>query len=164
METTRNHPKRLLCIVGEMSAGGAETFLMKVYRALDKTRYQIDFLVFSEEEGFYEKEIKSMGGKVFHSVPKTKGIINFFKTIKEIIKLEGYNYVMRISQHSLSTLDLVAARFGGAKTLIYRSSNSGTGGGRISLVLHLLFKWLPKTVPTVKIAPSTEAAEFVFGN
>src|SRR5690554_4993614 len=109
METTRNHPKRLLCIVGSMNIGGAETFLMKVYRALDKIRYQMDFLVFSEEEGFYEKEINAMEGKVFHSVPKTKGIVESFKTIKEIIKLEEYQYVMRASQHSLSTLDLIAA-------------------------------------------------------
>ena len=37
--------ERLLCIVGGMNAGGAETFLMKLYRALDKTKYQMDFAV-----------------------------------------------------------------------------------------------------------------------
>ena len=37
--------KRLLCIVGIMDAGGAETFLMKLYRQLDKSKYQMDFCV-----------------------------------------------------------------------------------------------------------------------
>ena len=37
--------KRLLCIVGSMNAGGAETFLMKIYRQLDKNEYQMDFCV-----------------------------------------------------------------------------------------------------------------------
>lgn len=39
---------RLLCIVSSMDRGGAETFLMKVYRAIDKTKYQMDFCVSKE--------------------------------------------------------------------------------------------------------------------
>ena len=48
--------KRTLCIVGSMNAGGAETFLMKVYRKLDKTKYQMDFAVAIEEKGYYDDE------------------------------------------------------------------------------------------------------------
>ena len=33
--------KRLLCIVTEMGAGGAKTFLMKIYRKIDKEKYQL---------------------------------------------------------------------------------------------------------------------------
>lgn len=160
---THNRQKRLLCIVGGMNAGGAETFLMKVYRALDKGKYQMDFYVFSQEEGFYDQEIISMGGKIFHSVPKSKGFIKSFTAIKETVRRGKYDYVMRVSQHSISTFDLLAAKQGGAKTLIYRSSNSGTGGGSVSRILHELFKWLTMSIPTIRIAPSTEAAEFMFG-
>lgn len=155
--------KRVLCIVGGMNAGGAETFLMKVYRALDKTKYQMDFYVSTQEEGFYDKEIQSLGGKIFHSTPKSKGFVKSLNKLKDTVKRESYDCVMRVSQHSLSALDLLAAKFGGAQTLIYRSSNSGSGGGRINRILHVLFKWLSMTIPTIKIAPSTEAAEFMFG-
>lgn len=51
--------KRLLCIVSSMDVGGAETFLMKIYRALDKTKYQMDFYCMSQKVGYYEEEIKS---------------------------------------------------------------------------------------------------------
>ena len=44
--------KRLLCIVSSMDRGGAETFLMKIYRQLDKTKYQMDFCVSKEKNGF----------------------------------------------------------------------------------------------------------------
>jgi glycosyltransferase involved in cell wall biosynthesis len=155
--------KRILCIVGGMDAGGAETFLMKVYRVLDKTKYQMDFYVASQAEGFYDQEIISMGGKIFRSIPKSKGVFKSFIALKDTVKKQKYNYVMRVSQHSLSTLDLLAAKMGGAKFLVYRSSNSATGGGAVNRTLHVLFKWLPMTVPTIKIAPSTEAAEFMFG-
>lgn len=156
-------PKRLLCIVGGMNAGGAETFLMKVYRALDKTKYQMDFYVTLQEEGFYDREIFSMGGKIYNSMPKSQGFLKSFNRLKNTVKNEKYNYVMRVSQHSLSTIDLIAAKLGGAQTLVYRSSNSNTGCGKINKILHVLFKWLPMIVPTIKIAPSTEAAEFMFG-
>ncbi|MFF2447138.1 glycosyltransferase family 1 protein [Neobacillus sp. NPDC058068] len=155
--------KRLLCIVGSMNAGGAETFLMKVYRALDKNKYQMDFYVASKEEGFYEEEIISMGGKIHRSIPKSKRIVKSFNTLKDIVRKEKYDYVMRISQHSLSTIDLLAAKFGGAKVLVFRSSNTKTYGGRVHQILHLVFKWLSITIPNIKIAPSTEAAEFMFG-
>jgi hypothetical protein len=37
--------KRILCILSSLNAGGAETFLMKIYRALPKEEYQLDFVV-----------------------------------------------------------------------------------------------------------------------
>lgn len=156
-------PKRLLCIVGGMNAGGAETFLMKLYRSLDKTKYQMDFYVSSQMEGFYDKEILSLGGKIFHSVPKSINFLLSFIAIKNKVKEENYNYVLRASQHSLSALDLFAAKLGGAKVLIYRSSNSNTGGGRLNVFLHKMFIWLPILIPTIKIAPSLIAADFMFG-
>jgi glycosyltransferase involved in cell wall biosynthesis len=165
MSIKNNHDinaKRLLCIVSAMNAGGAETALMKMYRTLDTTKYQMDFYCMSQEEGYYEKEINSMGGKVYHSIPKSENFIKSFLGIKDTVQQNNYNYVIRVSQHSLATLDLVAAKFGGAKVLIQRSSNSDSGS-RLSCVLHNIFKWLPMTVPTLKIAPSTEAAKYTFG-
>jgi len=160
---TENRQKRLLCIVGGMNAGGAETFLMKVYRALDKTKYQMDFCVAKPEAGYYDQEIIAMGGKIYHTIPKSKNCLKSYLAIKDLVKREHYHQVMRVSQHALSSIELLAARQGGAKTLIYRSSNSQTGGGSINRLLHHLFRWLPQVIPTVRIAPSTEAAEFMFG-
>ena len=48
--------KRVLCILSNMNAGGAETFLMKLYRTLDKDQYQMDFCVNVLEKNYYEDE------------------------------------------------------------------------------------------------------------
>ena len=61
--------KRLLCIVGVMDMGGAETFLMKLYRELDRNKYQMDFCVSTGLTGCYEEEISLMGGRIF-KIPK----------------------------------------------------------------------------------------------
>lgn len=155
--------KRLLCIVSSMDRGGAETFLMKLYRCLDTTKYQMDFCVSKPQKGFYDDEIKQRGGKIFLIPQKSKKPIKSFLEIKKIVKENGYQNVLRTSQQSLATLDLIAAKMGGAKKLIYRSSNAGVTGGKISRLINKVFGFLPKIIPNIKVAPSTEAAEFVFG-
>ena len=151
----------LLCIVGGMNVGGAETFLMKLLRKTDRSRLALDFLVFSP--GCYEEEIASLGGKVFHAVPKTKGPIRSFLSIRNIVRANGYDAVLRISQSSVSSIDLLAARMGGAKFRGFRSSNTNACGGKMSSFLHTLFRPFLRHVSNVWIAPGAEAAEFMFG-
>ena len=155
--------KRLLCIVGSMNAGGAETFLMKVYRKLDKNYYQMDFAIATQAIGFYDNEILDLGGKIYRISPKSEGIIKNFITIYKLVKSNNYQYVFRTSQNSLSALELLAAKLGGATKRVFRSSNTKITDSRIELILHKIFILLPRLFANVRFAPSTEAADFVFG-
>ena len=156
--------KRLLCIVSNMNAGGAETFLMKLYRSLDRSKYQMDFIVAIEEKGFYDDEIVSLGGRIFHVLPKSKGFFKNFKEIVTIVRKNKYQSVLRVSQHSLSALDLFAAKLGGAKKLAFRSSNTNTtDASKKEILLHKICLFMPQVFANIKLAPSTEAAEFLFG-
>lgn len=155
---------KLLCIVGGMNAGGAETFLMKIYRELDKNKYQMDFCVTSEKEGFYDKEIIQMGGNIYKIKSKTKNPIRNFMDIKRIVKNNKYNNVIRISQNSISTIDLLAAKLGGAKNTIFRSSNSDACSSLIANICHYLFRPISYMIPKLKVAPSDKAAIFMFGS
>lgn len=143
--------------------GGAETFLMKIYRNIDREKYQMDFIVSVKEKNFYSEEIENLGGKIFYVQPKSKSFLKSFLEIKKIVKEQKYKYVIRINEHSLSVLDLIAAKLGGAKVLIMRTSNAGTAGGKFKKLLHKTFKFLPKIIPNIKIAPSSEAACYTFG-
>lgn len=57
-------PVRILQVVGRMDRAGAETMLMNYYRAVDRRRYQFDFLVFDTDRGDYDDEIEALGGRV----------------------------------------------------------------------------------------------------
>ena len=162
VDSMRNNMKHLLCIVGTLNQGGAETFLMKLLRHLDRTEYILDFCVMSSEIGRYEVEIEALGGKIYHIVPKSKNPIQCFCEIKSIVKENKYESVIRVNEHSLSVLDLIAAKCGDAKRLVMRSSNADSESKK-SRILHKAFSFLPKFVPDVKIAPSTKAAEYTFG-
>jgi len=154
--------KRMLCIVGGLNQGGAETFLMKLLRNFDKNEYMLDFCVMSSEIGTYESEIKDLGGKIYHIVPKSQNPIKCFCEIRKIVREHGYESVIRVNEHSLSVIDLIAAKLGGAKKLVMRSSNADSGSKK-SKYLHKLFSFLPRWIPNVNIAPSTKAAEYTFG-
>lgn len=153
--------KRLLCIVSGMNTGGAETFLMKLFRTIDKSSYGMDFCV-NEEENYYAKEIEDGGGRIFVVPSKSKDPIGSFNAIRRIVSENGYKYVLRVNEHSLATIDLLAAKKGGAEVLAMRSSNADSDG-KLNGLLHKAFKPLAGAVPQIKIAPSELAAEYTFG-
>lgn len=146
-----------------MDVGGAETFLMKIYRVLDRNKYQMDFCVAKGKKGFYEEEIKDLDGKIYRITPKTKSIFKNFADIRKIVRDNNYKNVIRISQNSLSAIELLAARMGGANNIIFRSSNSSTCGGKKDEFLHRVFRPFANLISNKKIAPSKEAGDFMFG-
>ena len=155
--------KRVLCLVSSMNAGGAETFLMKLYRQLDRTRYQMDFCVNIREKGFYDDEIKNLGGEIFYVPPKSEDIKAFKRELAELIRQKGYPYVLRITSNAMGFLDLKVAKQAGAKVCIARSSNSSDGKGWKPWIAHRLGRLLYNRHVDVRIAPSDLAAEYTFG-
>ena len=79
-----------------MDTGGAETFLMKMYRQLDRTRYQMDFVVSGDKRGYYEDEIERLGGRVFRITRKTKDFSAYRRELTLAVRDDGCPYVLRI--------------------------------------------------------------------
>ena len=76
---------RVLHIVGKMDRAGAETMLMNLYRNIDRTQVQFDFITFTTQKGDYDDEILALGGKIIpiianiivtHNAPKVKAALN----------------------------------------------------------------------------------------
>ncbi len=155
--------KRVLCILSSMNAGGAETFLMKVYRALDRNTYQMDFCINAKNKCFYEDEIVSMGGRIFRIPSKSENLKEFKYQLHSIVKDNHYQYVLRITSSAMGFMDLQIAKKAGAKVCIARSSNASDGGGIKAYIAHRLGKALYGRYVDVKIAPSDLAAIYTFG-
>lgn len=155
--------KRVLCIVSVMNAGGAETFLMKIYRNLDRSKYQMDFCVNKKEKGFYDDEIKKMGGKIYIIPCKSENIKEFRKGLSNIISQNKYVYVLRITSNAMGFYDLKIAKDNGAEKCIARSSNSSDGKGIKVRLAHMFGRLLYSRYVDVKIAPSDLAAQYTFG-
>lgn len=61
-----SEPIRVLHVIRLMNHGGVENMIMNLYRHIDKTKIQFDFVQNSNEAAVYDSEILSMGGKIYH--------------------------------------------------------------------------------------------------
>lgn len=154
--------KRILCILSSLDVGGAETFLMKVYRVLPPEKYQFDFIV-SEENGCYTQEVLNRGGKIYKIPLRTKDPAGALDGIRKIVRENGYRHVLKLGDSPIASLDLIAARMGGARCLAMRSCNALTGLSRKQKCVDALFRPVLNAAANVKLAPSMLAAEFTFG-
>lgn len=155
---------RILCIVASMDTGGAETFLMKIFRKIDKNNFQMDFCVGSDKKGYYDDEIDRLGGKIYKVTMKSKSIFAFCRELKSLIDANRYDCVIRIGASSFTAIDLWIAKMCGVNCRILRSSNAGTlQDAGIHRVVHKLFRRPLTSVASIKIAPSRLAGEYTFG-
>lgn len=57
-------PIRVLQVMPAMDAGGMETFVMNIYRTIDRGKVQFDFLYHYNKPCFYDAEITALGGRI----------------------------------------------------------------------------------------------------
>lgn len=156
--------KRLLCVLSGMNAGGAETFLMKIYRSIDRTKYQMDFCINANSECFYEREIIEMGGNIYRIPAKSQSIKSFKNELTNCVRSGNYKYVLRITSSAMGFMDLKVAKKAGAVVCSARSSNSNDGGTTKAKIAHFLGGIFYRKYVDVKISPSDLAAIHTFGN
>lgn len=87
--------KRVLQVVGAMNVGGAEQLLMNVYRNIDKTKVQFDFLTFYKEgeQGFFDDEIRELGGNIINIDKPGLNILKNIKDVELVLKKQRYDVI-----------------------------------------------------------------------
>ncbi len=60
-------PIRVLCVFSTLDRGGAESMCMNLYRHMDRTKVQFDFVKHTPLTGAFEEEIVSLGGRIFEA-------------------------------------------------------------------------------------------------
>ena len=65
-------PIRILHVIGVMNRGGAETMIMNLYRNIDRSKIQFDFVQNEGPEAAFEKEITLLGGRIYRC-PRYRG-------------------------------------------------------------------------------------------
>ncbi len=154
---------KMLCITGAMGSGGAETFMMKLFRNIDREKLHIDFCVSVDYESLHDKEILAAGSKIHHITAKTIDAKKYKEDLISVFKNEKYDVAFRLGDTCFSFFDLFIAKKCGVKKLSFRSCNSNFHGSKLHLALHKLLRGFLSPFIHIKFAPSTEAALFTFG-
>lgn len=87
-------PVRVLQVVVNMNSGGIENMLMNLYRSIDKTQIQFDFLVHTTEKSFFDNEIEELGGKIHRIIPlRLNNLFKYKSALNQFFKEQDYQIV-----------------------------------------------------------------------
>jgi len=149
---------RVLQDAGEMEIGGAETFVMNVYRVLAKQGVQFDF-VMHRGDGAFVAEIASLGGMVRLVPHRRAGFIANLVGLFRVLR-EGNYAAIQVHTNSASVFPtLLVARVCGVKVRIAHSHSTSTSHP----VVHKLCRPLLRLFATEYCACSKKAGEWLFG-
>lgn len=138
-------PIRILHVLGTTQLGGAESRIMDLYRHVDRERVQFDFLVHTGGEGFFDKEIRELGGRIFR-VPRFR-FYNYFSYKKAVKDFFEKNHEFRAVQgHITSTaaIYLPIAKRAGIPLIIAHARSAGVDKGIKGVLTRLLRRNLSK--------------------
>lgn len=153
---------RILHVVSIMDVGGMETYIMNMYRCMDRSKYQFDFLVHHMRRGVYEDEIESLGGKIYHlSVLDDFNFLKFRNDLNRLFRDHPEYRIVHGHLGSTAYWYLGAAQKNGVPWRILHGHIADyprTGKG---VIKHMLFHFSPKN-SNVHLACSTEAGKYLF--
>ncbi|MBQ8298757.1 MAG: glycosyltransferase family 1 protein [Clostridia bacterium] len=152
--------KRILHLSGTMNMGGQETLIMNIYRNIDRSEVQFDFVVNTEERCFFEDEIEKLGGKVYR-VPRLIHIFKHWKELSKILKENKYDVIHRHTASQVVFIDLLIAKLRNVKTRIIHSHNVSVD--KKYQHLYKIFTPLINGLSTTKYACSEDAAKWLYG-
>lgn len=156
-------PVRILHCVAGLGRGGYETFIMNVYRQIDRTKVQFDFLY--SFDGVFVEEIKSLGGRVYQ-IPfiTQKGPFVYRRAVREFLKAHKEYKIVHSHMDKFSGLIMECAREQGIPVRIAHSHSTRNEGG---LAFHLVKNYYGKKILpncTNKMGCSAEAYKWLFGS
>jgi glycosyltransferase involved in cell wall biosynthesis len=152
---------RILHVVTYMGLGGLETMLMNYYRKIDRDKIQFDFLVHRNEEAYYDKEIESLGGKIFH-LPRLNPFSKSYKNALENFLLNHPEYkIIHVHQDCLSGVILKVAEECGVPVRIAHSHNSNQDKN-LKYLIKLYYKRIIPKYSTHLFACGKKAGEWMF--
>ncbi len=131
---------RVLHVFGRMNRGGAETFIMHVYRHIDRGRVQFDFAVHSPQPGHYDEEIRQLGGRIFILPrPRPATLPAYWQAFKKVLRHKGPFVAVHSHVHFFSGIPLAIAKDQGVPVRIAYSHSTSDGKG--DNLFRRMYRW-----------------------
>lgn len=157
-------PIRILHAVSKMDRGGIENLLMNIYRTIDRTKIQFDFLDHTTEEGAFDEEIYELGGKVFKLNKLSASY--FLQYGSDIKKFFAQHHGYPIIHSHLNLLSAFTLKYAAASAIpvrIAHSHNNMILNTGLKKIVKLYAKKNINKYVTHRFACSKEAAIWQFG-
>ena len=127
---------KIAYILGKLHSGGKKNLVMEYYRHMDTDRVRIDFICDSDSNSIPEKEVQSLGGKVYRVTPY-EHIFQNMKEMKKIFEDEQYDAV-HAWDSMMNLFPLVIAQKTGIKVRISESLSMANKGEKKTFIKYAL--------------------------
>lgn len=153
---------RILQVLPRLRRGGSQAMVMNLYRALDKNKYQFDFIIFTPDHDDYYDEIIELGGRIYHLSKLNKR--NLFEVRKEWDQFfNNHNEYRILHSHvrSFASIYIPIAKKHGLTTIIH--SHSTSNGKGVEAIVKSILEYPLRYQADYLFACSTEAGKWLFG-
>ncbi|EPB8187129.1 TPA: glycosyltransferase [Clostridium perfringens] len=162
--------KRVIHVVSDMHRGGVETMLINLYRNIDRSKLQFDFICHyrKDEKGSknhiadYYEEIESLGGRIF-KIPSLGSCnpIEYINNMKNILKNNGPFEAIHVHTNKQAGFALIAAKLANVKKRIVHSHTAKWD--ELNKYYMKFLKSLIKYGANIYCACGKDSAENAFG-
>ncbi len=152
----------VLQVLGKLNRGGAETLVMDMYRNIDRSKFNFDFVKHTTDKCSYDSEILALGGEIY-SIPRYK-FYNHFKYKKAWNNFfkEHRNYdIVHCHVRSTACIILKIAKKYGIYTIAH--SHSVSSGKGIGAIIKRIFQFKIRYIANYFLGCSQKANEWLFG-
>ena len=157
-----NEPIRILQMIASLYRGGSQTVVMNLYKNIDRSKVQFDFIIDHTQYDDYKQTIEELGGKIY-VLPTFVGT-----NIKEIKKAWNDFFInhpeykiLHSHSRSYASIYFPIAKKHGVKTIIH-SHSTGNGDGIKSRIKDLLQIPL-RNIADYFMACSMDCGRWLFG-
>lgn len=162
-EKLNTQPVRVLHCVAGVARGGYEAFIMNVYRNIDRSKIQFDFLY--SFDGVYKDEIQQLGGKLYQ-IPfiTQKGPFAYTSAVRKFFNEHNEYKIVHSHMDKFSGLIMREAKKAGVPVRIAHSHNIANEGGLAFKIVKDYYGKMIEPNCTDRFACSADAAKWLFGN
>lgn len=157
-----SEPIRVLHVLTGMGSGGAEAFLMNMYRNIDRSQVQFDFLLCSSEN-IYAEELNNLGSRVYQIPKYTQHPIHNKQATQIFFHEHSYSIIHVHANALMNITPLIEAKRAGVPVRIMHSHSTSLKH-KILQPLHQINKRLLHRWCTDRLACSDAAGKWMFPN
>lgn len=152
---------RILHIVTYMGRGGLETMLMNYDRFMDREKVQFDFLEHRSFETDYDREIRKLGGRIWHVSRLCPWSIAYRQELKRFFREHSEYQIIHVHLDCFSAVVLKCAKDAGVPVRIAHSHSAGARKDLKYLLRLYCKRWIPEYA-TDLLACGTAAGDWMF--
>ncbi|MBO4636394.1 MAG: glycosyltransferase [Clostridiales bacterium] len=146
--------------------GGMESYLMNVYRNIDREKLQFDFINLNPGEMAFTEEINLLGGHVYKIPRRRDDIAAHKKALDDLLSAHNYKGMYYQCTRRLTTMEFfkLAKKYGIEKRVIHSHSSDEKGIGTVSSIRKKCAALTMNRYINGRLACSKAAGKWMFGS